>query len=231
MASLPHFIYLRSGNVDENEKHTERSIAPRSEPTEAQFRGGRHTAFGCESESGWSVGADHCLPVGNRLRNCRWERRWRAAKLAEIELSAIVLDARPTPAELLKLQLKVNCLRKSLKPVERARAYQRLLEQEQCSQHALAQSLNVSDGTVTSYLSILTLAPEIRAHRCRRVGREQRLCHARAGEDESKSSLADQVASGGLTRDAVQGHSPQADGKRRQDQSRSYVPSASTRLR
>jgi ParB family chromosome partitioning protein len=135
------------------------------------------------------------------------ERRWGAAKHAEIqELAAIVLDTRPTPAELLKLQLQVNCLRKSLKPVERALAYQRLLEAEQCSQRTLAQMLHVSDAAVTSCLALLQLSPEIQARvDSGEVPLSSAYAISRVADPAVQLSLADQAAAGSLTRDALQG--------------------------
>ena len=79
------------------------------------------------------------FPIATGYQIVEGECRWRAALEAGLsELAAVVLDAAPSPAELLKLQLKVNCLRQQLTPLERGLAYQRVIEQEQCSQRALA---------------------------------------------------------------------------------------------
>ena len=145
-------------------------------------------------------------PLGELFGIADGERRWRAAQVAELtELSAVVLDTAPTSAQLLKLSLKVNCLRSELKPLDRALAYQRLLEHEQCSQRALAQMLDVSDATVTTYLSVLKLSAEIQSRiDVGEIPLKRAYAIARSGDTATQLNLADQAVAGDLSHDALQ---------------------------
>jgi ParB family chromosome partitioning protein len=135
------------------------------------------------------------------------ERRWRAAPLAGVtELEAIVLDRPPTPVELLKLQVKVNCLRQELNPLERALAYQRLLETEQCTQSALAEMLHLSNGTVSNYFSLLKAPPEIQALvTSSKLPVSSVATIMRAKDRQTQLELAEQAVAGTLSRDTLQG--------------------------
>lgn len=144
------------------------------------------------------------VPKGFQLVEGEW--RMRAGQLAGLSgLDAVVLDAAPTPSELLALQLKVNCLRKQLTPVERAMAYKKLLEQEQCSHKVLAEMLSVSDATVTTCLALLKLPPEIqRRVDSGEVPLSSAYTIARAQDHETQLMLTEQAAAGVLSRDALQ---------------------------
>jgi ParB family chromosome partitioning protein len=146
------------------------------------------------------------FPIATGYQIVEGECRWRAAPEAGLsELAAVVLDAAPTPGELLKLQLKVNCLRLQLTPLERGLAYQRVIEQEQCSQRALAHMLHVSDATVTACLSILKLPPEIQSKvNAGEVPLSSAYTIGRAPDRATQFELAEQAATGALTRDALQ---------------------------
>jgi ParB family chromosome partitioning protein len=146
------------------------------------------------------------FPIATGYQIVEGACRWRAALEAGLsELAAVVLDAAPSPAALLKLQLKVNCLRQQLTPLERGLAYQRVIEQEQCSQRALAQMVHVSDATVTACLSILKLPPEIQSRvNAGEVPLSSAYTIARAPDRATQFELAEQAATGALTRDALQ---------------------------
>jgi ParB family chromosome partitioning protein len=135
------------------------------------------------------------------------QRRWLAAQIAGLStLSAVVLDTAPTAGELLKLQLQVNCLREGLRPIERALAYQRLMEQEGCTQREIAKLLNVSDATVSNYLAVLKLPDEIQSRiDSGQLPLSSACAIARAADTTMQRTLADQAVSGGLSRDALQG--------------------------
>jgi len=88
------------------------------------------------------------------------ERRWRAAQRAGLTtVPVVVRDA--TPDEYLELALIENIHRKDLNPIEEAAAYDKLLEQTQMTQEALAQRLGKDRSTVTNLLRLLTLPPSI----------------------------------------------------------------------
>ncbi len=88
------------------------------------------------------------------------ERRWRAAKLAELPtLPAIVRDVDgPTQAQMALIE---NIQREDLNPLDRARAYQSLLNHLGLTQAELAGRLGEDRSTVTHFLRILDLAEPV----------------------------------------------------------------------
>lgn len=85
------------------------------------------------------------------------ERRWEAAKRVKLTtIRAIVRDEVP-PEELLVLQLIENLLREDLKPLEQARAFQRLMDSRGWSQRRVADEVGVSGPTVVRALKLLEL--------------------------------------------------------------------------
>ena len=135
------------------------------------------------------------------------ERRWRAAVKAGLAtLSCVVHDKALEPAELLALQLVENALREDLKPVEQAKAYQRLMMLNGWSANQLAKELSIPQPTVAQVLALLKLPDDVQA----RV--DTGLLPARTayevsqlGNAEEQRAVADQVVAEGLTREqAVQ---------------------------
>jgi len=93
---------------------------------------------------------------GNTYQLIAGERRWRAAKLAELPtLPAIVRDVDgPTQAQMALIE---NIQREDLNPLDRARAYQTLLNHLGLTQAELAGRLGEDRSTVTHFLRILDL--------------------------------------------------------------------------
>jgi ParB family chromosome partitioning protein len=100
-------------------------------------------------------------PVGpNRYQLVAGERRWRAAQRARIhEIPAIVrqLDDREVTA----LALIENLQREDLNPVEEARAYQRLSEQDGLTQQEIATFVDKSRSHVANLMRLLSLPEEV----------------------------------------------------------------------
>lgn len=89
------------------------------------------------------------------------ERRWRAAKKAGLKkIPAIVKDA--APAEALELALIENIQREDLTPIEAAEAFQRLINDFNLTHDELSQKVGKDRATVTNYLRILRLPPDIK---------------------------------------------------------------------
>ncbi len=88
------------------------------------------------------------------------ERRWRAAKLAELESVPAVVRALGD-RDALELALTENLLREDLNPLEVAHAYQALQEQHGLSHEEIADRLGLSRSTVTNTLRLLRLPPEV----------------------------------------------------------------------
>lgn len=118
------------------------------------------------------------------------ERRWRAAKIAGLkEIPAIVKEM--TDQEALELAIIENIQRQDLSPLEEAAGYQRLIEEFNYTQEALASTVGKSRSHVANLIRLLSLPEKIR-----RYLEEDKLTmgHARAllGA-ENAEALADEV--------------------------------------
>ncbi|MCK5511299.1 MAG: ParB/RepB/Spo0J family partition protein [Thermodesulfovibrionia bacterium] len=90
------------------------------------------------------------------------ERRWRAAKTAGLKkIPVIIKDA--APAEALELALIENIQREDLNPVETADAFQRLINEFNLTHDELSKKVGKDRATVTNYLRLLKLHPDIKA--------------------------------------------------------------------
>jgi ParB family chromosome partitioning protein len=90
------------------------------------------------------------------------ERRWRAAQRARLhEIPALVreLDERDT----LTLALIENIQREDLTPIEEARAYRNLMEQDNLSHNELAQMVDKSRSHVANMIRLLNLPDSVLA--------------------------------------------------------------------
>ncbi len=89
------------------------------------------------------------------------ERRWRAAQMAGLTHVPIILRDIPD-AQALELALIENIQRQDLSPLEEASGYQRLLEEFDYTQEALAETVGKSRSHVTNLLRLLTLPEAIK---------------------------------------------------------------------
>jgi len=100
-------------------------------------------------------------PMGaGRYQLVAGERRWRAAQRARLhEIPAIVrqLDDREVTA----LALIENLQREDLNPIEEARAYQRLSEQDGLTQQEIATFVDKSRSHVANMMRLLALPGEV----------------------------------------------------------------------
>ncbi len=89
------------------------------------------------------------------------ERRWRAARMVGLaSLPAIVKEA--APAEALEIALIENIQREDLNPLETAEAFQRLINDFNLTHDNLSKKVGKDRATITNYLRILKLPPEIK---------------------------------------------------------------------
>ena len=98
--------------------------------------------------------------AGGRYQLVAGERRWRAAQKAQLhEIPALVreLDAR----EVMALALIENIQREDLNPIEEARAYQRLADEEEMTQGEIAKLVDKSRSHVANLQRLLGLPDEI----------------------------------------------------------------------
>jgi len=99
-------------------------------------------------------------PIGNRYQLIAGERRWRAAQRAGLEkVSAII---RQVPDELaLEMTLVENIQREDLNAIEAARAFERLMDEFQLTQEAVAERTGKDRATVANAVRLLKLEPTI----------------------------------------------------------------------
>ena len=90
------------------------------------------------------------------------ERRWRAAKsIGLTKIPVVVMDV--DDKKLLTLALIENLQRKDLNPIEKARGFKALVEKFNLTQEEVAETVGVSRPTVTNFIRLLELSPDIQA--------------------------------------------------------------------
>jgi ParB family chromosome partitioning protein len=94
--------------------------------------------------------------AGGRYQLVAGERRWRAAQRAQLhEIPALVRDL--SDRDVMALALIENLQREDLNPVEEARAYHRLAEQEGLTQAEIARFVDKSRSHVANFQRLLQL--------------------------------------------------------------------------
>ena len=99
-------------------------------------------------------------PVGNRFQLIAGERRWRAAQRAGLNRVAAIV--RQVTDELaLEMTLVENIQREDLNAMESARAFERLMDEFQMTQEAVAERTGKDRATVANAIRLLKLEPTI----------------------------------------------------------------------
>lgn len=134
--------------------------------------------------------------AGGRYQLVAGERRWRAAQKAQVhEIPAIIRDL--DEREVTALALIENIQREDLNPVEEARAYQRLSEQEGMTQAEIAKMVEKSRSHVANLQRLLQLPDRVLDHV--EAGRLD-MGHARALIGvEAAAELAERAVDEGLS--------------------------------
>lgn len=88
------------------------------------------------------------------------ERRLRAAKILNLEKVPVIIRSVESSKKL-ELSLIENIQRKDLNPIERARAYQRLIDEFNLTQEEVAKKIGKARATVANTLRLLTLSTPI----------------------------------------------------------------------
>jgi len=89
------------------------------------------------------------------------ERRWRAAKLAGLTTVPVVLKE-TTAKGMLEMALVENVQREDLNPIERAQAFQRLIEEFGLPVSAIAKRIGKSESYVSNTMRLLALPDAIK---------------------------------------------------------------------
>lgn len=99
------------------------------------------------------------LPSG-KYRLIAGERRYRAAKIAGLK-DVPVYIRQSNDAELLELALLENLQRENLNAIEIALSYKRLMDELDYTQEQVAERMGKERSTVTNYIRLLKLPPDI----------------------------------------------------------------------
>jgi ParB family transcriptional regulator, chromosome partitioning protein len=99
-------------------------------------------------------------PIGNRFQLIAGERRWRAAQRAGLtKVPAIVRQVADELA--LEMTLVENIQREDLNAIEAARAFERLMDEFELTQEAVAERTGKDRATVANSIRLLKLEPTI----------------------------------------------------------------------
>ncbi len=99
-------------------------------------------------------------PIRDRYEVVAGERRWHAAEAAGLQaIPAVVRQM--TDQEALELALVENLQRTDLNPLERARAYKRLIDEFHLTQDQIAERVGKSQPSVANAIRLLHLPPNI----------------------------------------------------------------------
>jgi len=98
--------------------------------------------------------------TGERYQLVAGERRWRAAKLAEIRDLPVVIRDIPDD-RLLEISLIENIQREDLNPIETAHAFARLGEELQLTPEQIGLRTGKDRSTVTNFLRLLQLPEDL----------------------------------------------------------------------
>jgi ParB family chromosome partitioning protein len=99
-------------------------------------------------------------PVGNRFQLIAGERRWRAAQRAGLRRVAAIAR-QVSDALALEMTLVENIQREDLNAMEAARAFERLMDEFQLTQEAVAERTGKDRTTVANAIRLLKLEPTI----------------------------------------------------------------------
>jgi ParB family transcriptional regulator, chromosome partitioning protein len=98
--------------------------------------------------------------IGNRYQLIAGERRWRAAQRAGLTKVAAIVKQVPD-ALALEMTLVENIQREDLNAIEAARAFERLMDEFQLTQEAVAERTGKDRATVANSIRLLKLEPTI----------------------------------------------------------------------
>lgn len=133
------------------------------------------------------------------------ERRLTAAKMTKLtHVPVIVGDGKLGDAEVIYRQLVVNESREPLNPIEKSHAINRYMNAAGLTASQVAVKLGISPGMVSKLLAIRGLPEGLQAKiACGKLALTIAYELTRTKDVERQHQLAEQVANGGLTREAV----------------------------
>jgi ParB family transcriptional regulator, chromosome partitioning protein len=99
-------------------------------------------------------------PIGSRFQLIAGERRWRAAQRAGLSKVSVIVKQVPDDVAL-EMTLVENIQREDLNAIEAARAFERLMDEAQLTQEAVAERTGKDRATVANTIRLLKLEPKI----------------------------------------------------------------------
>ena len=122
------------------------------------------------------------------------ERRWRAAKIAELKTIPAIVKSEAEVADLsFEMMLIENIQREDLLPLEEAMGYRSILDRKNITQEKLSEIIGKSRGHITNYLRILklpTFVKEMINNKKMSIGQAKILAGLEKEEDVKEISLA-----------------------------------------
>lgn len=145
--------------------------------------------------------------VGEEFLIVDGERRYRAAQLAGMATLAVIVEEKDlSNGEVIQRQLIANCQREDLSPIEKARAMSQLMDSTGWKLGVMATRLGISAGSATKLMGLLKLPAAIqRQVTSGKIGLSAAYELTRVEDTETQQGLAEQLATGQLTRDALAG--------------------------
>jgi ParB family transcriptional regulator, chromosome partitioning protein len=99
-------------------------------------------------------------PLGSRFQLIAGERRWRAAQRAGLAKVPVIVK-QVSDKLALEMTLVENIQREDLNAIEAARAFERLMDEAQLTQEAVAERTGKDRATVANSIRLLKLEPKI----------------------------------------------------------------------
>lgn len=138
-------------------------------------------------------------PCGASYQIVAGERRWRAARYAELEEVPVIIKEL-SDSEAMQLALIENLQRENLNPIEEANGFNELVENYGMTQEDLSRLVGKSRSSVANSIRLLGLSDEIQEmvkQGSVSVGHAKVLLSV--GDEELRKELADKVAEGDIT--------------------------------
>ncbi len=144
---------------------------------------------------------------GGRLKMVDGHHRLAAARLAGRESLATIIEGKELcDGEVMQRQLIINCLREDLSALEKARGIRGLMEVTAWNANQAAAALGFSNATVTRLLKLLVLPEAIVAQvKSGKIPPSAAYELAFIEDAAKQAEMAQQLADGKLTRDALAG--------------------------
>lgn len=134
------------------------------------------------------------------------ERRWLSARVAGKETIPATISESAPDALTLQRQLICNCQREALNAIDRATSVERLIAETGWDAQTVAEKLGETSSSISKLRSLLTLPEAIRTSvRTGQIAASAAYDLARVTDPAKQAALAQELAEGRLTRDALSG--------------------------